>query len=135
MQQFWGQHLILDLDGCPKSLISNYDNIRNWNDDLIKTIDMKAFGEPFLEHFAEEKEETAGYTLLQPIETSNTAAHFAERLGQVYLDIFSCKAYDIEDAIGIAIKYFEPKTIVIRDLMRGDFNNEESIKVEIRHYA
>ena len=50
----------------------------------------------------------AGFTLLQMIETSNIAAHFAENIGQVYIDVFSCKAFDVEVALGICRKYFNP---------------------------
>ena len=90
----WGQHLILDLSGCPKEKIGDGDNILAWVKALVPAIDMVAYGEPILEHFATHKDETAGYSLVQLIETSNIAAHFAENIGQVYIDIFSCKDFD-----------------------------------------
>jgi formylglycine-generating enzyme required for sulfatase activity len=48
----WGQHLVLDLSGCPKNLLTDGDNIKKWSKELVSAIDMTAYGEPLLEHFA-----------------------------------------------------------------------------------
>ena len=82
---------------------------------------MKAYGEPQLEHFATHSFDAAGYTLLQLIETSNICAHFAENLGQVYIDIFSCKSFDNDDAVSVCRRYFEPEIIERHVLERGRF--------------
>ena len=120
-QPIWGQHLILDLAGCPTALLKDGDNLRKWVKDLVDTIKMKAYGEPQLEHFATHSFDAAGYTLLQLIETSNICAHFAENLGQVYIDIFSCKSFNNEDAVAVCRKYFEPELIEQHVLERGRF--------------
>ena len=120
-QPIWGQHLILDLAGCPSALLKDADNLRKWVKDLVDTIKMKAYGEPQLEHFATHSFDAAGYTLLQLIETSNICAHFAENLGQVYIDIFSCKSFNNEDAVSVCRKYFEPELIEQHVLERGRF--------------
>lgn len=91
----WGQHLVLDFNGCPKKLLADKENILNWSKELVCAIDMVAYGELVIEHFSTHSREAAGYTLLQMIETSNIAAHFAENIGQVYIDAFSCKPFDI----------------------------------------
>ena len=85
----------------------------------MKTIDMVAYGEPIIEHFATHSHEAAGYTLLQMIETSNIAAHFAENIGQVYIDVFSCKAFDAELALGVCKKYFNPAQANMHNMDRG----------------
>ncbi len=121
----WGQHLILDLSGCPKEKIGNGDNILAWVKELVPAIDMVAYGEPILEHFATHKDETAGYSLVQLIETSNIAAHFAENIGQVYIDIFSCKEFDEEMATEVCQKYFGPTKINKKNFERGDFFEEK----------
>ena len=115
----WGQHLVLDFNGCPKELLADKENILNWNKELVQAIDMVAYGEPVVEHFATHSHEAAGYTLLQMIETSNIAAHFAENIGQVYIDVFSCKAFDVEVALGICKKYFNPTQANISNMDRG----------------
>ena len=115
----WGQHLVLDFNGCPKELLANKENILNWSKELVQAIDMVAYGEPVIKHFATHSHEAAGYTLLQMIETSNIAAHFAENIGQVYIDVFSCKAFDVEVALGICKKYFKPTLANMHNLDRG----------------
>ncbi len=115
----WGQHLVLDFKDCPKELLADKENILDWSKELVQAIDMIAYGEPIIEHFATHSHEAAGYTLLQMIETSNIAAHFAENIGQVYIDVFSCKAFDVEVALGICKKYFKPTLANMHKLDRG----------------
>ena len=73
----------------------------------------------FLEHFASHDPAASGYTLIQLIETSNVTAHFAEQSGDVYLDVFSCKAFSEEKAIAVCEKYFAPRHIKRTSLERG----------------
>jgi S-adenosylmethionine decarboxylase len=128
----WGQHLILDISGCPSQFLSNKENILDWNKEIVIAIEMVAYGEPIVEHFATHSHEAAGYTLLQMIETSNIAAHFAENIGEAYIDIFSCKEFDVDVAIEVCKKYFQPKQIIKRNMERGLFKevNTESRNAE-----
>jgi len=120
----WGQHLILDFNGCPHELLADKENIISWNNELVKAIEMVAYGEPIVEHFATHSYDAAGYTLLQMIETSNIAAHFAENIGQVYIDVFSCKSFDTQLAIDVCKKYFRPEKINQSEMNRGIFQND-----------
>ena len=115
----WGQHLILDLIDCDREAIRNPETIRSFSTDLVDAIDMKAFGAPILEHFAPHDPAAGGYTLVQLIETSNITAHFAEQSGDVYLDVFSCKAFSEEKALAVCQKYFAPGRIKRTSLERG----------------
>lgn len=115
----WGQHLIADLAGCPRDRLVDANNIRAWVKELVDAIDMKAYGEPQLEHFATHSFDAAGYTLLQLIETSNICAHFAENLGQVYIDVFSCKRFDNDVALAVCRKYFAPQSVEVNVIERG----------------
>ena len=123
----WGQHLVLDFDGCPFELLSSKDNILAWIKDLVESIDMVAYGEPVIEHFATHSHDAAGYTLLQMIETSAISAHFAENIGQLYIDIFSCKPYDNQLAIDVCKKYFQPNEIRQTSLIRGRFEQPKHL--------
>lgn len=118
-EKAWGKHLILDLRGCPESLLKDKAHILEWSSELVKTIEMVAFGEPLLEHFATHKKETGGYTLVQLIETSNICAHFAENIGCVYIDIFSCQDFDESKAVFLCESYFKPKEGTSKVLIRG----------------
>ncbi len=122
----WGYHLSLDLAGCPKEKIASADNIKSWVKELVRAIEMKAYGEPQLEHFATHSYDAAGYTLTQLIETSNICAHFAENKGEAYIDIFSCKEFSPETALRVCGEYFSPQVVTKNLLERGDFKENFS---------
>ena len=50
-----------------------------------------------------------GYPLLQLIETSNITAHFSEDTNAAYIDIFSCKEFDVERVAEFTKEFFGKK--------------------------
>jgi S-adenosylmethionine decarboxylase len=108
---FWGYHLILDCKACDKAKITDADTIRTFAKVLVKAIDMKAYGEPVLEHFATHNPLAGGYSLVQLIETSDITAHFVDLNGDAYIDIFSCKPFDIAVAQKVVQESFSPQQI------------------------
>ncbi len=115
----WGQHLILDMHGCDREAVRDPETILAFAAELVEAIGMKAYGAPLLKRFATHDPAAAGHTLVQLIEASNVTAHFAERSGDVYLDVFSCKAFPEEDAISVCRTYFAPRAVARTSLRRG----------------
>lgn len=107
----WGYHLLLDCQNGDLDRIKDPDNIKAFTKELVKNINMVAYGEPLLEHFATHDPEKGGYSLVQLIETSNITGHFVDLNGDFYIDIFSCQNFDIGIAKDTVQKYFEPKHI------------------------
>jgi S-adenosylmethionine/arginine decarboxylase-like enzyme len=103
---YWGHHLIINASGCEHSTITDYYTIHRFTKDLVKDIDMVAYGEPQIIHFGEGDKE--GFTLVQLIETSNICAHFANDKKTIYLDVFSCKPYDKDVVADLMMEYFHP---------------------------
>jgi len=116
-KQNWGQHLILDMGGCNGN-IALKESIRAFVAELVDAIDMVAYGEPIIEHFATHSQEAAGYSLVQLIETSAISAHFSDHNRDVYLDVFSCKSFDSNRVVQVVDKYFEPKSIYMLSIGR-----------------
>lgn len=114
----WGQHLVLDLGGCNEN-ICHKEDISNFVKELVKAIEMVAYGEPVIVHFAEHSYEAAGYSLVQLIETSAIMGHFSDNNRDAYLDIFSCKSIDKDTAIQVVEKHFAPQQIRAAFLERG----------------
>lgn len=114
----FGWELVLDLYGCDNDTISDEKAIKNFARELCKVIDMKPYGEPLTPYFGENQEHTKGYSLLQFIETSSIVGHFSEGTGAVYLNIFSCKEYDIETAENFTKDYFGAETVRSRFIVR-----------------
>ena len=114
----WGYHLVLDCKAGVISKITDKDNVRNFSKELVAAIDMVAYGEPIVEHFATHDPDKAGISLVQLIETSNICAHYVDKNGDFYVDIFSCKEYSIETAVEVVNKFFEPQRVKITYLER-----------------
>lgn len=108
---YWGYHLILDCQGCRRDKISSREHLNAFIKSLVKEIDMIAYGEPVLEHFATHDADKAGYSLVQLIETSSITGHFVDKNGDAYLDIFSCKSFNIDTVKQVVNHYFQPEKI------------------------
>ena len=115
---YWGYHLILDCKNGKLEQVKSAETIRDFVQELVKKIDMVASGEPNIKHFATHNEDAAGYSLVQLIETSSITGHFVDRNGDCYIDIFSCKAFDIEVAKAVVNEYFSPIKIKVTYLTR-----------------
>ena len=113
---YWGYHLMLNAMACDGSSITSKQNIENFVKDLVKRIDMKAYGEPIIVDFGSGNK--AGFTMVQLIETSNICAHFCNDTGDVYLDVFSCKPFDNLTVKKCFSEYFKPRQVASKRINR-----------------
>lgn len=105
----WGIASAIDIYDCDPNAIRDRDAIQRFVIELCDLIEMKRFGETQIVHFGED-ERVAGYSMVQLIETSLISAHFANLTNAVYLDVFSCKAYDPERVRNFASRFFGGRT-------------------------
>ena len=103
----WGYHLMLDCAGG--SRVNDKDHMRNFIKELVPAIDMIAFGDPWIEHFATHAADKAGLSFCQMIETSNIAGHFVDSTGDFYIDVFSCKPFEASIVEDLVDEYFAPE--------------------------
>ena len=101
----WGIAGSIDIYNCDPETIRNAEKIKEFVAKLCEVIEMKRFGETIVVHFGEE-ERVAGYSMVQLIETSLISAHFANMSNTVYLDVFSCKPYDVKVVEEFAREFF-----------------------------
>jgi S-adenosylmethionine/arginine decarboxylase-like enzyme len=113
---WWGTELQLDCGVCNPLKIRDPENIKAFAADLVKRIDMKAYGEPQVVHFG--TEDKMGYTLVQLIETSNITAHFSEDTSSAFINVFSCKRFDRFVVWETVKQYFEPEQILMNQVDR-----------------
>jgi S-adenosylmethionine/arginine decarboxylase-like enzyme len=113
----WGIHSLINLRKCCPDAIRSRTNILRFGTALVKGIDMVAYGKPMLEHFG--KDDKMGFTFVQLIETSNIVAHFCEETDDAYIDIFSCKEYDIKVAEYIIRSHFKPHNLSVTVVERS----------------
>jgi S-adenosylmethionine/arginine decarboxylase-like enzyme len=102
----WGIASSIDIYECDPELIRNADEIKRFVAELCDLIEMKRFGETQVVHFGED-ERVAGFSMVQLIETSLISAHFANQTHTVYLDVFSCKAYNPETVAAFSLDFFK----------------------------
>jgi S-adenosylmethionine decarboxylase len=98
---------MINVAGCDSELINDAENIKAFARQLVKDIDMVAYGEPQVEFFALHDPSKSGASLHQWIETSNISGHFVPAFGEIYLDIFSCKSFDRFVARDLVYKFFK----------------------------
>ena len=115
----WGLSCAFDFNEADKRKISNPSTVKQFIKELCDTIKMKMYGETWIEKFASHDEKLFGITVLQAIETSSITAHFAENIGEIYLDVFSCAEYDPQVVLKFTQNFFSCKGKIINNSERG----------------
>jgi S-adenosylmethionine decarboxylase len=115
----WGLSCAFDFNGANKQKISDPSTVKQFIKELCDAIKMKMYGETWIEKFASHDEKLFGITVLQAIETSSITAHFAENIGEIYLDVFSCAEYDPQVVLKFTQNFFSCKGKIINNSERG----------------
>lgn len=114
--KYFGWHLMLDCAECNEN-IKDKAKIAEFAKELVKRIDMTAYGEPIIEYLLP-GDPKQGYSMVQLITTSNIVAHFIEPDYTAYFDVFSCKDFDIEVAKQCVRDYFGASSMKVHFLNR-----------------
>ena len=115
--EYWGLSTHINLYACDKALISSAEQIKNYVIELCDRIEVKRYGDPMLVHFGE-RDEIAGYSLVQLIETSSITGHFVDHNGDAYIDVFSCKFYNAEEVVAFTKTFFSASEVVFDVIKR-----------------
>lgn len=107
----YGQELILDLKDCDVSKF-NRSNLKLFFKELCRLIGMTRARCYFWDYEGDEKAKRdapahlAGTTAIQFITTSDIRIHTLDKLGAIYLNIFSCGEFDTKLAKRFTIAFF-----------------------------
>ena len=109
--QTYGKELILDIHEANSDKFNRVD-IYKYLVDLCNLIDMERedlhwwdyFDDP--EGYAAAPTHLKGTSVVQFITTSNIVIHAVDELKQIYINIFSCKDFDIGEAVVYTESYF-----------------------------
>ena len=115
---YWGYHLTLDCHDCTREAIKDPRTVQDFIDALLHRIDMKPIGSTHIEYTAAEFPDKAGLTAVQIIVTSTIVAHFIDSTGDLYLDVFSCKQFDVETVAETVDEFFKPTKVRVNYLTR-----------------
>lgn len=103
----FGMEVVLDLYGCNLETIRSKEKLQEYTRELCRVIGMTPYGAPFAERFGLNEAKTAGYSIVQLIETSSITGHFSEERNSAYINIFSCKEFDPKQAAEFSKDFFE----------------------------
>ena len=118
MEEF-GPHITLDLKGCPKETLSNYNLHFNYLKNLPELIHMTPITQPYVFPYSGLVPEDNGITGIVIIAESHISVHSFEEKGYCFIDIFSCKDMDVERAIEITLDMFKPESYEVNIVKRG----------------
>jgi len=94
----------IDLHGCDRGLLADPETIRSFVPALIDAIGMRAHGPLMVDRFGDD--ELEGWSALQFIETSSITVHADEVFGRCFVDVFSCRPFDPDEAAMVAMAHF-----------------------------
>jgi S-adenosylmethionine/arginine decarboxylase-like enzyme len=103
----FGMEVVLDLYDCNLETIRSKEKLQEYTRELCRVIGMTPYGAPFAERFGLNEAKTAGYSIVQLIETSSITGHFSEEWNSAYINIFSCKEFDPKQAAEFSKDFFE----------------------------
>ncbi len=105
-KEYYGHELTLNLHGCDLAIINSKKKLAEYAVKLCRIIKMKRYGEPLIPFFGVKDPKTAGYSLVQLIETSSITGHFSNDWLAAYINIFSCKDFDANIAADFTKNFF-----------------------------
>ena len=117
----FGPHLILDLYGCDKKKIDDYDYVYKILDEMPEMLGMHKFSTPQLTKIPIQPNsfDKGGLTGFVILIESHLSIHTFPRDGFTSFDIFSCKFFSEESAISYLMEKLGAKRVEKNRIERG----------------
>lgn len=111
----------MDIYGCDKSTLTSAEHIYNILNELPVMLGMHKISEPQVTPYAgrEESFDKGGISAFVLIAESHITIHTFVAQGSVFVDIFSCKSFDIDAAKRYIMSKFKAQKIDTTLLSRG----------------
>jgi S-adenosylmethionine decarboxylase len=107
----YGLELVIDLKGCDLSDLSE-DKLRTFFVELCDRIKMLRYGEPVFWHDHSGIPHLEGISGIQFIQTSNVVCHPIPLMKAVYINVFSCKEFDTDEALKFCMEFWKASSEV-----------------------
>jgi len=112
-------HLMLELYGCDRHILSNETLIRSVLDEYPARVEMEKVSPVHLYQIETSNPLDAGLSGFVVIAQSHISLHAWPEYGEVDIDICSCKEFSREDAIAFAKQMFQTDDIEAHFVVRG----------------
>lgn len=115
----FGPHLMLDLKMCDKEKLADYELVFNILNELPEKIGMTKITQPYVFPYSGLVPEDKGITGTVIIAESHISIHTFQEKDYCFVDVFSCKDFDVEFAAKYIIEAFGSKKYDKFVVMRG----------------
>ena len=118
-ENIFGPHITIDLKGCPKEILADYELHFNYLKSLPEMIGMTPITQPYVFPYSGLHPADRGITGILIIAESHLSVHSFEEKGYSFIDIFSCKPFDYEFAVKKTVEIFKPESHEVNVVQRG----------------
>jgi len=118
-KETFGPHLMLDLSECNAEKLKDYELIFDVLDDLPEKIGMTKITKPYVFPYSGLAAEDKGITGTVIIAESHISIHTFQEKDYCFVDVFSCKDFDVDFAANYLIDVFESKKYEKYVVQRG----------------
>jgi S-adenosylmethionine decarboxylase len=115
----YGPHLMLDLSDCNATILNDLDACFGLLNELPERIGMTKITQPYVFRYCGAVPEDEGITGVTIIAESHISLHTYPKKDFVFVDIFSCKPFDVERAKDHVIQFFQSKSPSVHIQERG----------------
>lgn len=115
----YGPHLMLDLNDCNSAVLDDLDACFRLLNELPEKIGMTKITQPYVFRYSGLIPEDEGITGVTIIAESHISLHTYPKKNFVFVDIFSCKPFDVEGARDHVIQFFQSKSPTVYIQERG----------------
>lgn len=112
-------HLTIDGFGGDRELLSDEKLVRTLLDRFPGDISMTKIAPPFVYRYVGDKPDDWGISGFVLIAESHIAIHTFPERGYVWADVFSCKAFEADQALDIVADAFLLESVKVTRLERG----------------
>ena len=106
----YGPHLMLDLNDCNPEILNDLDACFRLLNELPERIGMTKITQPYVFRYSGMIPEDDGITGVTVIAESHISLHTYPKKSFVFVDLFSCKPFDVERAMDYIVQFFESKS-------------------------
>ncbi|MCJ7695610.1 MAG: S-adenosylmethionine decarboxylase [Anaerolineaceae bacterium] len=115
----YGPHLMLDLNDCNPAILDNLEACFKLLNELPEKIGMTKITQPYVFRYSAPVPEDEGITGVVIIAESHISIHTYPRKRFAFVDLFSCKPFDVDGAKDHIVQFFQSKSPVFHVQERG----------------
>lgn len=113
----YGRELILDVHDCDVARFTQ-ERIEKYLAHLCDEILEMTRRELYFWSETTANPQTSGISAVQFIMTSSITVHALDQLGNIHVNIFSCKAFPVHSASAYTVDFFKGTLVSFRDIKR-----------------